>query len=99
MAALRSYREPLVLLAGGRDKKLPWDEMAALAAARCRAVIAFGEYGPQVVEHMNRAKIQHPGAPLDRVTLVYDLPQAVALAAADRAARRRGAAQSGRHVV
>ncbi|MBI5958073.1 MAG: UDP-N-acetylmuramoyl-L-alanine--D-glutamate ligase [Chloroflexi bacterium] len=80
VAALRSYREPLILLAGGRDKKLPWDEMAALAAARCRAVIAFGEYGPQVVEHMNRAKIRISGPRLDRVTLVDDLPQAVTLA-------------------
>jgi UDP-N-acetylmuramoylalanine--D-glutamate ligase len=80
-AALRSYSEPVVLLAGGRDKKLPWDELAALAAERCRAVIAFGEFGPQVVELMNRAKIQTPGARLDRVVLASDLPQAAALAA------------------
>jgi UDP-N-acetylmuramoylalanine--D-glutamate ligase len=80
-ATLRSYSEPVVLLAGGRDKKLPWDELAALAAERCRAVIAFGEFGPQVVELMNRAKIQTPGARLDRVVLASDLPQAVALAA------------------
>ncbi len=81
LAALRSYTEPVVLLAGGRDKKLPWDELAALAAARCRAVIAFGEFGPQVVELMNRAKIQTSGARLERVVLAPDLPQAVALAA------------------
>jgi UDP-N-acetylmuramoylalanine--D-glutamate ligase len=80
VAALHSYHEPLVLLAGGRDKKLLWDEMAALAVTTCRAVIAFGEYGPQVVEHMNRAKAQHPGAMVERVTCVPDLEQAVAAA-------------------
>ena len=42
-AALRSFDEPIVLLAGGRDKKLPWDEFARLAHQRVRVLIAFGE--------------------------------------------------------
>jgi UDP-N-acetylmuramoylalanine--D-glutamate ligase len=85
VAALHSYTEPLILLAGGRDKKLPWDELAALAVTTSRAVIAFGEYGPQVVEHMQQAKAQHPGAQIDQITLVPDLEAAVA--AARQAAR------------
>jgi UDP-N-acetylmuramoylalanine--D-glutamate ligase len=80
IAALRSYHEPLVLLAGGRDKNLPWEELAALAVTKCRAVIAFGEFGPQVVELMNRARIQHRDATVERVSVVADLEQAVALA-------------------
>lgn len=42
-AALRSFDEPIVLLAGGRDKKLPWDEFARLAHQRVRVLIVFGE--------------------------------------------------------
>ena len=42
-AALLSYGEPLVLLLGGRDKKLPTARLAAAAAERCRAVVTFGE--------------------------------------------------------
>lgn len=42
-AALRAYKEPLVLLLGGRDKSLPTAELAAEAATRCRAVVTFGE--------------------------------------------------------
>ena len=80
VAALHSYRGPVVLLAGGRDKNLPWDTMAALAVTTCRAVIAFGEYGPQVAEHMHRAKLQDSGAVLQRVVLVEGLDQAVAAA-------------------
>jgi UDP-N-acetylmuramoylalanine--D-glutamate ligase len=80
IAALRSYSEPVVLLAGGRDKNLIWDAMAELAVTRCRAVIAFGEYGPQVAEHLRRAQALHPGSPLDRVEVVAGLEQAVALA-------------------
>jgi UDP-N-acetylmuramoylalanine--D-glutamate ligase len=80
VAALHSYTEPLILLAGGRDKKLPWDELAALAVTTCRAVIAFGEYGPQVVEHMRQAQARNPGAQIGQITLVPDLEAAVAAA-------------------
>ncbi len=43
VAALRSFDEPIVLLAGGRDKKLPWDEFARVARQKTKVVIAFGE--------------------------------------------------------
>jgi UDP-N-acetylmuramoylalanine--D-glutamate ligase len=43
VAALKSFDEPLVLLAGGRDKHLPWDEAARLMLQRTRHVILFGE--------------------------------------------------------
>jgi UDP-N-acetylmuramoylalanine--D-glutamate ligase len=42
-AALRSFESPIVLLAGGRDKHLPWDDMAALALRKARHVVLFGE--------------------------------------------------------
>jgi UDP-N-acetylmuramoylalanine--D-glutamate ligase len=43
MAAIRLFQEPLILLAGGRDKKLPWDEFARLASQRVEHLIVFGE--------------------------------------------------------
>jgi UDP-N-acetylmuramoylalanine--D-glutamate ligase len=43
MAAIRSFHEPLILLAGGRDKKLPWDEFAGLVRQRVDHLIVFGE--------------------------------------------------------
>jgi UDP-N-acetylmuramoylalanine--D-glutamate ligase len=43
MAALRSFREPIVLLAGGRDKKLPWGEWAELVRERVDHLVLFGE--------------------------------------------------------
>jgi len=48
LAALRSFDEPIVLLAGGRDKKLPWDEFADEAVRRVRYLITFGEAGPMI---------------------------------------------------
>ncbi|MEW6717378.1 MAG: UDP-N-acetylmuramoyl-L-alanine--D-glutamate ligase [Chloroflexota bacterium] len=43
MAAIRSFDEPLVLLAGGRDKNLPWNEFAELVRERVDHLILFGE--------------------------------------------------------
>jgi UDP-N-acetylmuramoylalanine--D-glutamate ligase len=43
IAAIRSFQEPLVLLAGGRDKNLPWDEFARLVQQRVNHLIVFGE--------------------------------------------------------
>jgi UDP-N-acetylmuramoylalanine--D-glutamate ligase len=45
LAGMRSFHEPLVLLLGGRDKHLPLEDLAAECAARCRAVVTFGEAG------------------------------------------------------
>ncbi len=46
VAALRSFDQPIVLLAGGRDKHLPWDEMARLTLQKARRLILFGEAAP-----------------------------------------------------
>jgi len=48
MAALGSFQDPIVLLAGGRDKHLPWEEMAALCWQKVRALILFGEAAPLI---------------------------------------------------
>lgn len=43
MAGLRSFTEPIILLAGGRDKDLPWDDFAKLAHQKVEHLILFGE--------------------------------------------------------
>lgn len=43
LAGLRTFSEPIVLLAGGRDKDLPWDEFAAFVARRVDHLVTFGE--------------------------------------------------------
>lgn len=57
IAALRSFEEPIVLLAGGRDKKLPWTDLAYLVSQRVRYVVTFGEYGPAIAELLRTARI------------------------------------------
>ncbi len=50
IAAIRSFEEPIVLLAGGRDKNLPWDEFAALVRQRVDHLITFGEAADLIAE-------------------------------------------------
>lgn len=57
VAALKSYDEPIVLLAGGRDKKLPWVELASLIAQRVRHLITFGEHGKAIAEYVKAARL------------------------------------------
>lgn len=48
LAALRSFDEPIVLLAGGRDKDLPWRDWADLVTQRVNHLILFGEATPKI---------------------------------------------------
>ncbi len=82
VAALRSYSEPQVLLVGGRDKNLPWEEMADLAVTRCRAVIGFGEYGARAIEHIEQARERAAGSMVEQVHVVDTLDEAVQQASA-----------------
>ncbi|KAB2857438.1 MAG: UDP-N-acetylmuramoyl-L-alanine--D-glutamate ligase, partial [Anaerolineae bacterium] len=80
IAALESFKEPIVLLLGGRDKKLPWEELAAIAVNRCKALVCFGEHGPAIAEHARRARGMTSTGMLNRVNVVSDLAKAVELA-------------------
>jgi UDP-N-acetylmuramoylalanine--D-glutamate ligase len=75
VAALKSFSEPLVLLAGGKDKNLPWEDMIRLALTKCRHIVAFGEAGELVV-----SVIKQVSGNTDTVTLVKTLDEALAKA-------------------
>jgi UDP-N-acetylmuramoylalanine--D-glutamate ligase len=80
LAALAAYDQPIVLLAGGRDKDLEWREWARQVAARVKAVVLFGELAPLLEHHLRQAQGQ-PGARLVRVeTLEEAVARAVAIA-------------------
>jgi UDP-N-acetylmuramoylalanine--D-glutamate ligase len=48
MAAIRSFDEPIVLLLGGRDKDLPWEDLASLIHQRVDHVVLFGEAAEKI---------------------------------------------------
>jgi UDP-N-acetylmuramoylalanine--D-glutamate ligase len=53
MAGIRSFKEPLVLLLGGRDKQLPWGELAALIRQRVDHLVLFGECAGKIQKAVN----------------------------------------------
>jgi UDP-N-acetylmuramoylalanine--D-glutamate ligase len=86
IADMRSFDEPLVLLLGGRDKHLPWDEVAAEihepkadGAPRVREVILFGEAAGLIADALTRCAVETARKPVP-VTRCRDLDEAVALA-------------------
>ena len=53
MAAIRAFDEPIVLLLGGRDKDLPWEELMKLASNRVDHVVLFGEAAEKIEKTVN----------------------------------------------
>jgi len=85
IAAIRSFDEPLVLLVGGRDKDLPWEELAALAHRRVDHVIVFGEATEKIIRAL---EVTRPGAgTADRPTITRCSGLRQAIDAASQIAR------------
>ena len=79
LAAMRSFDDPIVLLAGGRDKDLPWEDFVDETLQRVRRLITFGEAGPMIAESVTKAMAQGPrGGILEGVARVTTLEEAVA---------------------
>jgi len=50
IAAIETFEEPIVLLAGGRDKDLPWDDLGKLIRQKVDHLVIFGEAADLVAE-------------------------------------------------
>jgi UDP-N-acetylmuramoylalanine--D-glutamate ligase len=81
IAALRSFDEPLILLAGGRDKHLPWDEMGGLMWQRVRHLVLFGEAANLIEATVEWVRPSGGQVALAGVHHAGDLERAVELAA------------------
>ncbi len=81
VAALRSFKEPLVLLLGGADKDLPWDEALHLALQKSRHIILFGKDGEKQVTRKAIRTLNLMGATDRFVSQVETLDEAVEKAA------------------
>lgn len=80
MASILSFDEPIVLLAGGRDKNLPWEDFAQLVRARVDHLILFGEAAPKI-EKVLYSQPEIPQDRLESVSCCRTLHEAVSEAA------------------
>lgn len=82
LAGLRSFEtshNAMILLAGGKDKNLPWEHLADEILHRVNYLICFGHSGPMIVETVReRAQYLRKAAPACAV--VQRLDDAVELA-------------------
>jgi len=77
MAAIHSFTEPIVLLLGGRDKNLPWEDLAATVRQRVQHVVLFGEAADKISAALDRAEGPLP-LTLTRCTGLEEAVQAAA---------------------
>jgi UDP-N-acetylmuramoylalanine--D-glutamate ligase len=80
MAAIRAFDEPLVLLAGGRDKDLPWEGFADLVIVRVDHLVLFGEAAPKIEQAILQALSRNPTAHLQTLDRCGGLREAVVAA-------------------
>jgi len=56
IAAIRAFDEPIVLMLGGRDKNLPWEDLASLIHERVDHVVLFGEAAEKIEKTVTSSK-------------------------------------------
>lgn len=74
LAALNAFDAPIVLLAGGQDKEMVWDEWAQQVAQRCKQVILFGALADLLAQKLAQQQ-------MTAMTQVETMAQAVEMAA------------------
>ncbi len=78
IAAIQAFEEPVVLLAGGRDKDLPWGKLAALIHERVDHLVLFGEAAELIRKAVGNPA---PNSRLSTVDQCEGLEEAVRIAA------------------
>ena len=81
VAALKSFDQPIILLAGGRDKDLPWDKFADETVARVTHLVTFGEAGEMIARTIRDRRGEESAPELRSIVQVVTLEEAVEVAA------------------
>jgi UDP-N-acetylmuramoylalanine--D-glutamate ligase len=78
MAAIRAFEEPIVLLLGGRDKDLSWEDLMKLVSQRVDHVVLFGEAAEKIRKTVESLGLRENGS---RITRAQGLHEAILKAA------------------
>ncbi len=62
IAALDAFDQPKIIIAGGYDKNLPFDELGQKIAANAKAAILIGQTAPKIASAIHNAKMSLRGA-------------------------------------
>jgi UDP-N-acetylmuramoylalanine--D-glutamate ligase len=72
LAAIRAFDEPIVLLLGGRDKDLPWEDLMRLVGKRVDHVVLFGEAAEKIMNTAQALGLRENGSKIARVQSLYE---------------------------
>ena len=72
MAAIHAFDEPIVLLLGGRDKNLPWEELMKLVSERVAHVVLFGEAAEKIQKTADNLRLQENRFTVTRANGLYE---------------------------
>jgi len=83
IAVIHAFDEPIVLLLGGRDKNLPWEELMQLVNERVDHVVIFGEAADKIQKTVDSLGLSQKRFTLSRANGLYEaVRQAAELAEA-----------------
>ncbi len=57
MAAIRSFEETIVLMLGGKDKDLPWEDLAGLVREQVDHVVIFGQAAEKILSTLGNSGV------------------------------------------
>jgi len=72
IAAIRAFDEPIVLMLGGRDKDLPWEDLMRLASQRVDHLVLFGEAAEKIQKTANSLGLGEKRCTLSRVKGLHE---------------------------
>jgi UDP-N-acetylmuramoylalanine--D-glutamate ligase len=72
IAAIHAFDEPIVLMLGGRDKNLPWEELMQLVSERVDHVVLFGEAAEKIQKTANSLGLNETRCTLSRVAGLHE---------------------------
>ena len=78
LAAIKSFDEPIVLLLGGRDKNLPWEELLQTANQKVKQFVLFGEAANMIAEKLEKIQKHTSAKPHSKVETLQDAIKEVA---------------------
>ena len=85
IAALEAFNQPTIIIAGGYDKNLPFDELGQKIAQNARAAILIGQTAKKIAHAIHRVLPSERNTRYairsTQVKIAHSLPQAVQLAA------------------
>ena len=74
VAALKAFEEPKIIIAGGYDKKLPFEEMAEVIAESAKAAVLIGVTAKKIADCITQAQKNDSGC---KAVLADSMEQAV----------------------